>query len=93
MAAGLRALCIAFGVGSVYDGDVLGDQQWAWLEQQLAEPSQVCSVSLLCAPVRVSILRAGLTGSEGGKAGVWGETAVGLGERAGVSGRNFGWKL
>lgn len=36
-AAAIRSTCAVLGLGRFYDGDVLGEAQWKWLEAQLRE--------------------------------------------------------
>jgi alkaline phosphatase D len=38
-AAAFRTMYSVLGFGRAYDGDVLGDKQWRWLETELAKPS------------------------------------------------------
>ena len=32
-----RWICASFGIGIEYDGDVLGEKQWKWFENELKE--------------------------------------------------------
>jgi alkaline phosphatase D len=51
VAAAIRGLTISLGIGSQYQGDVLGDAQWQWLEEQLV--NSTASVHIIVSSVQI----------------------------------------
>jgi alkaline phosphatase D len=52
--AALRWVSVAMGLTKDYAGDMLGDEQWAWLEQELSESQ--AAVHLIVSTVQVTII-------------------------------------
>jgi hypothetical protein len=50
-AAALRGLTVSLGIGSEFDGDVLGEAQWAWLEEQLVDST--ASVHIVVSSIQI----------------------------------------
>ncbi len=50
-AAAVRLLCAALGVGASHGGDILGEEQWAWLRSELVNSS--ASAHLIVSSIQV----------------------------------------
>ena len=53
LAAAVRGATVAAGFGRAYAGDVLGEEQWAWLEAQLNGPA--AAVTVVVSSVQVAL--------------------------------------
>jgi len=52
LAAAVRLASAVLGVGSSYDGDVLGEEQWAWLSSELSNSSAAAHIIVSSIQVR-----------------------------------------
>ena len=48
-----RWICASFGIGKEYDGDILGENQWKWFENELAEYARNASSVIVVSSIQM----------------------------------------